>query len=386
MLRLSAGGHQVNGAKQFWIGFGVSALLLALFFLTVDFGRMLDAIAGANYVYAAPAVGLYLLAVLFRTLRWRQLLRHMRVISVGRLYPVVVVGYMANNLLPLRLGELVRSYYVGEREGISKTSALVTIFVERLLDALTLLLFIAAIAVFIPVVGVAEAFGERYGVSWQLLVAALSVPFVAAFGALLLMAFSPSRARAIGIGLIRPLPDGTKARLVHTIDMVLNGLVPLRSPGAIISLFAMSLPIWLLEAGLFFLIGLSFGLHEVYDNPGEMAVAIVLVTAVANIGSSVPAAPGGIGLFELVARETLVLLPLAAIDRSVAAGYVAVVHAALLLPMIVLGQVFLWGQQVSLRTLSRAGRSTVAGPETVGSAAPLPADTSTKHVDGGHAE
>ena len=89
----------------------------------------------------------------------------------------------------------------------------------------------------------------------------------------------------------------------------------------------------------------------------ELAVAVVLVTAIANIGSSIPAAPGGIGLFELLARETLVLLPLATVDRSVAGGFAAVVHAALLLPMILLGQLFLWAEQVSFRKLSQAGRA-----------------------------
>ena len=83
----------------------------------------------------------------------------------------------------------------------------------------------------------------------------------------------------------------------------------------------------------------------------------MLVTAIANIGSSIPAAPGGLGLFELVARETLVLLPLAAVDRAAAGAYVAVVHAALLMPMIVMGQAFLWVQHVSLGSLSLAGRS-----------------------------
>jgi uncharacterized membrane protein YbhN (UPF0104 family) len=91
---------------------------------------------------------------------------------------------------------------------------------------------------------------------------------------------------------------------------------------------------------------------------------MVLVTAISNIGSSVPAAPGGIGLFELVARETLVLLPLAVIDRSTATAYVTVVHAVLLLPMIVLGQVFLLSGSVSLRRLWQAGGSLTTEPET----------------------
>ena len=347
----------MNSGKKFWIGLGVSVALLALFLLTLDIGRLFEALAGANYLFVAPAVGLYMVSVLFRTLRWQQLLRHMRPVGLLRLYPVVVVGYMANNLLPMRLGELVRSYYVSEREGISKTSALVTIFIERLLDALTLLLFIAAIALFVPLIGLAEAFSERTGVSWPLLVAALSVPFVAAFGSLLMVAFAPTRASAIAKALASPLPRRLGLRLRHLFDMFLDGVEPLRSPGKILVLFLLSVPIWLFEAGLFFLIGYSFGLYEVYPSLGQMAVAVVLVTAIANIGSSIPAAPGGIGLFELVARETLVLLPLAAVDRGLAGGYVAVVHATLLLPMIILGQIFLWTQHISLRSLSRAGRS-----------------------------
>ena len=74
--------------------------------------------------------------------------------------------------------------------------------------------------------------------------------------------------------------------------------------------------------------------------------------------------PGGIGLFELVARETLVLLPLAVIDRSTATAYITVVHAVLLLPMIVLGQVFLLSGSVSLRRLWQAGGSLTTESET----------------------
>ena len=342
--------------RKYWIGLAVSVVLLALFLLTVDVRGMLTAIGDANYVFVVPAVAMYLVSILFRSLRWQTLLKHMRPVKVTRLYPVVVVGYMANNLLPMRMGELVRSYYVGEREGISKTSALVTIFIERLLDALTLLMFIAAIALFVPLIGLAEGFSEKSGVAWPLLVIAVSLPFVAAFGGLLFVALVPSKARAASTVLLSPLPGTLAGRLGRFVDLFLDGLSPLRSPGTILVLFLLSIPIWLFEAALFFLIGFSFDLHQVYDGPGELAVAAVLVTSLANIGSSVPAAPGGLGLFEIVARETLVLLPLATVDRAVAGGYVAVVHAALLLPMIILGQVFLWTQHLSLAGLSRSGQ------------------------------
>jgi hypothetical protein len=95
-------------------------------------------------------------------------------------------------------------------------------------------------------------------------------------------------------------------------------------------------------------------LDSVFDNLGEMAVAAVLVTAIANIGSSIPAAPGGIGLFELITTEILVVLPLASVDPAVAGAFALVTHAALLLPTIFLGQIFLWAGHISLRRLSKA--------------------------------
>ena len=354
-------------SRNLWLGLGISALFLGLFAWTVDLGRMLDALAEADYIYLAPGIGLYLVSVLFRTFRWQVLLRHMRPISIRRLYPVVVVGYMANNLLPLRLGELLRSYYVGEREGISKTSALATIFIERVLDALTLLFFVAVIALFVPVVGLAEAFGDRFNVPWPFLVLAFSAPFVVAFGTLLLFAAYPERARALAIAAVKPLPDRSQAPLHGMVDLFLDGLMPLRSPQTLTLLLLLSVPVWLFESGLFFLVGYSFGLHHVYENLGEMAVAMVLVTAIANIGSSVPAAPGGVGLFELVALETVLFLPLAAVEENVAAAFAAVVHATLLLPMIALGQLFLWRQHLSLARLSKVGRAahaTAAAVET----------------------
>ena len=364
------GGGYLHGSAKFWIGISVSAVLLALFIFTVDLGRFLDALSGANYTLVAPAAGIYLVSILFRTLRWQLLLRHLRPISVARLYPVVVVGYMANNLLPMRLGELVRSYYVGEREGISKTTALATIFIERLLDALILLVFIAVIALFVPLLGVAEGFGERSSVPWPLLVVGISLPFVAAFGLLLLIALAPNRARVVAATVIRPLPQRLEKRLNPLVDMFLGGLISLSSPRKILGLFLLSIPIWLFEAALFTIIGFSFGLDRAFDNLGEMVAAMVLVTAIANIGSSIPAAPGGIGLFELIARETLVLLALASIDRADAGAYVTVVHATLLLPMIVLGQVFLWTQHISFGSLSRAGRS-VPGTDDAGDGDPV---------------
>jgi len=342
-------------AGKFWLGLGLSVVLVALFFMTVDVGHMADALARANYLYVAPAVALYMIGVVFRTMRWQVLLRHIKPVSNRRLFPVVVIGYMANNLLPMRLGEVVRSYYLGEREQISKSSALATIFIERIFDALTLLLFVAVVALFVPVSGVAAGFGEQWGVAPILLAAGLSLPFVAAFGVMLLLSRWPERTRNLAIMMMKPLPQRfPHERALHIVEYFLAGFASLASPRKIALLFALSVPVWGFETGLFYLIGFSFGFHLVYDNLWHLAAAMALVTALANIGSSIPSSPGGIGLFELIARETLVLLPLAVVDRSDAAAFAAVSHFALLLPMIILGQVFLWAGNLSLRRLAQA--------------------------------
>jgi uncharacterized protein (TIRG00374 family) len=351
----------VVGNLKFWIGIGISIALLMLFLLTVDMGRMIDALSEVDYIYLAPAVAMYLVSTYLRSLRWSVLLRHMKPVSANRLYPVVVVGYMANNLLPMRLGELIRSYYVGEREGVSKTSALVTVFVERVFDAITLLFFIMVIALFVPEMKrVAQSFGEESGIPWPLLVAGLSLPFIGAMTSLVLFAVYPSKTRELILWFAKLLPRRFEETLDSLIETFLLGLAPLRSMKMLVALFLLSIPIWITEAAVFFLIGLPFGFVGLHSGPGAMAVTMVLVTAITNIGSSIPAAPGGLGLFEIIARETLALGPLVSVDRSVAAAFAVVVHAVILLPMIILGQVILWTGHISLGRLSREGQRDTA--------------------------
>ena len=340
-------------SMKYWIGIGLSVLLLAVFFHTADVRRMVEALAGADYWYLIPAVGANLVSVYFRTLRWTVMLRHLKPVRTFRLYPVVAIGYMANNLLPMRLGELVRSYYVGEREGINKASALVTVLTERVLDALTLLLFVAGLAPFVSVSGLLQSFEERFSIPWQLPVVCFILLFVSTFVALVLVAVYPEKTREAALWLTRHLPPRFRSLLDSLLGMLFEGLSPLRSPQKLALMFGLSIPIWLTEAAVFYIVGFSFGVDSAHAGAGQMAITMVLVTAITNLGSSVPLAPGGIGLFETIARETLVLGPLASVDRSVAAGFALVVHAVLLLPMIVLGQVFLWANHLSLRRLSQ---------------------------------
>ena len=342
-----------------WIGIGLTAILLIAFLLTVDVVKMFDSLVEANYVFVLQAIALYFISLLFRTLRWKMLLTHMQDISLSRLYPVVAVGYMANNILPMRLGEFVRSYYLREREGVSVSAALATVFVERVIDALTLLIFIVAIAFIVPlgVGGVVEGLGERSGIAWPLIVLGATIPFILCFTVFMLVARYPEFTLSITAKIFSRFPGKIKSVLNNLAETFVVGLSALKNPQLIIGMFIVSVPIWLFEAALFYLIGISFDFQNHLGGHVNLALISVLVTAITNIGASIPAAPGGIGLFEIIARETLVLIPLGIIDRSIAAGYAAVVHATLLIPIILLGQIILWWDNISLNRLWIMGKN-----------------------------
>src|SRR5215212_3479150 len=112
--------------KKFWLG-----LVVSVFFLIL-------------------ALVLYFAGVAVRTVRWQILLRPiLPKTSLRKLYEVVVIGYMANDVLPARLGEVVRAFVLNRRTGVTKSAILGTIVVERIFDGITMVGFIAVSALFI---------------------------------------------------------------------------------------------------------------------------------------------------------------------------------------------------------------------------------------------
>ena len=124
-------------------------MILSLVFLAVfvfrsrhDLGQIPDSFAHANYWWVAASIPVYFAGAWFRAWRWKYLLRPLGEMRVAALYPIVIIGFMANNLVPARAGELVRAYVVGEQEKVSKMAALGTIAVDRVFDGITLLPFL----------------------------------------------------------------------------------------------------------------------------------------------------------------------------------------------------------------------------------------------------
>ena len=337
---------------RFWVGVAVSVLFLGILVYQVDFVEIQRSLRQANYLYVIPAIAVYFIAVYFRAVRGRYLLSPITSFRVGRLYPVVVIGYMANNLLPARLGELVRSYYLSQRENCSASTALATVMVERVYDGLTLLLFAAVSAPVLLMLGQFQGYGTMSGATASVLAAVAIGVFLAGLAALTVLAKTSADGAFAGwfLRLVSTTQGRDKIRdLIHSF---IQGLEILNSPGKHLALLLYSIPIWLLEGSMYFLVGISFGLDEIFPSVGVFMLAALLLTATSNLGTALPAAMGGIGPFELVAQVTLVAL---GGDPSVAGAYAAFLHLVTLwLPVNLAGLALLWTQNISLKQLTSA--------------------------------
>lgn len=318
----------------------------------MDLGDTWGKLGEANYLLLPPAVAIYFGAVYFRTLRWQYLLSPIKSLALVRLYPVVVVGYMANNLLPLRLGEVVRAYYVGDREKISKMSALATIAVERVLDGLTLLFILAVVSMFLPIVGLLQGIGDRAGIAWVPIALAMSTPFVVIAAVMILASYSPPWLEVVVYRVSGAMPALVRVKLRELFHQFIGGLEVLKSPRHLLAVFILSLPVWLLEALMYYILALSFHMDQLFSVT-EMAGVILFVTSISNLATSLPAAGGGIGTFEVAATLTLTIL---GVDIDTASAYTIVVHSALLVPVTLLGLIYIWIDKVTLVQLTRGSR------------------------------
>ena len=347
----------IFGNRAFWYGAVGSAVFIAVFIvLFVDFKTIGDVLGRVNYALVAPALVLYFLAVWFRTARWKFLLRPL----IGRpdrsIYAVVVVGYMANNLIPVRIGEVVRAYYLSLREKCSAPAAFGTVAVERASDVLTLLFFLAA-AGLMGTIGVERAVGDLSasvpGGAAVLALAAL-LPFIGVVSVVIVIstASPESVLRWIDRSMFM-VGRGLRSRLLSIAERLLEGLTVVSSPRDLFKLFLLSVPVWASEAAMYYLIALGFDLRPVFDSQLEFIAVILVFTAAANLAGVLPSTAGSWGPFDFFGAAALVAL---GVGQDVAAAYALTVHVALWVPPTVLGAVLLIVDGRSLSGLVRGVR------------------------------
>ena len=258
------------------IGVLISVVCLYLVLRGVDLGQTASLLGTARLPWLGLAVVGVTADLAFRALRWQRLIAPIKPVPLLRLSGYMLVGYLANNVLPARLGELVRSHYLGDREGISRSATLGTVVVERVVDTVVLVGIGAAAILILNVRGVVVS-AILVGVAMAgLLVVALAVALAAHRlpGAGRIAAFLGRWPRVKGIVL--RLRDGLRvAALPRTI-----------AASALLSVAAWSCTVLAVLA-----VGQSLGIELTV---GEGA----LLAAGTNLATAIPSGPGYLGTFE----------------------------------------------------------------------------------------
>lgn len=323
---------------QFWLGILISVLFVWLALRGLKLDQVWLNIRSANYWWLLPSVLVYFLAVWARTWRWGYMLRPLKEISTPRLFPVVVIGYMGNNIFPFRAGELLRSYVLRLREDIPISASIATVVVERVFDGLVMLAFVFIALPLTPIPG-----DENGGI--RLMVILASGAFFAAMIIFFIMAAFPDQLYRLAAWFAdHLLPLKIATPLLGFLRRFLSGLESLRSFRSVLMIFFTSVVIWLLETVKYWFVMQAFDFQVSF-------FALMLMNGVVNLATTLPSAPGYIGTFDEPGIE---ILKVYGVDGNIAAAYTLVLHVALWLPITILGGYFMIQEGLSLSALSDA--------------------------------
>ena len=288
------------------LGLAISAVALALVVRQVDLEAAWEVLREASPAWVVASIACIAVDVALRALRWRGILAPVARLPLPPVAASLLVGYLANNVLPARLGELVRSHHLGDRTGISRASVLGTVVVERIVDTGVLVAIASAAIVVLSVRGlVASAVLLGLAVT-GLLVAGLALALVAHR--------LPFADRVIAAVERRPSVAGAAARLR-------GGLAVAGRPHTMAGAIGWSVAAWAATIVAFAAAGQAIGLELTWGQAALLAAGVSLVTAI-------PAGPGYVGTFELAAVQ---IGQAVGIDADAAFALALLVHASILL-------------------------------------------------------
>ncbi|HET8712925.1 MAG TPA: lysylphosphatidylglycerol synthase transmembrane domain-containing protein [Gemmatimonadales bacterium] len=328
------------------IGLIVSVALLAWVLQRINLREVWDHAQHADGWLLLLTVTVATITFPVRTIRWQLILRDRdgRRLPFVPLWHATTIGFMANNLLPARAGEVARAYVASRQLPVRFSTALASIVVERVFDGL-MMLGLMALAIAAPSFPAHALVGGR---SLAAIAASTAVLFVVLLAVALLVANRPSFWLAFVARIARHLlPARFADRIVHASDGIIEGLTVLKNPGRFAGVVLWSLVLWLKNAAAFAICFRAFGLAVPLE-------AALVLQAIIGFGVAVPSTPGYIGVFE---AATLVTLGFYGVSSSLAASYALTYHVTTFIPITLLGFWSLSRLHLRLREVGRAAET-----------------------------
>ncbi len=324
---------------QILLGITISAALLYFSLRGIRFSEVVEHVRMARLAPMLLAVVLATLTFVLRIFRWQLLLRgdDGRRLKAGPLWHAIAMGFMSNNVLPLRMGEVVRTLAAARLTDTRFTAVLASVAVERLFDAITVVGLLA--------LGLFTATLPESGLSTKMerIVTFGGLAALAGLVLATLVVMFPLAAERVVRKLIPS--DRLATRLIGLIEGVRHGLSVLGSPGRVAGVAFWSLAVWGLSALSFYIMFAAFGIEV--DFSGAL-----LMQGLIMFGIALPSTPGYVGAFE---APIIIVLGLYGIDKNLAAAYALTYHVTTFIPITLLGAWSVARTNLGLTTLRRDG-------------------------------
>ncbi len=300
----------MNRTARTLIGIAISAVALYLAMPPrAEWGNVAAAFARVRYGFLVPISLLCAYSIVVRCQRWQLLLRPVGAVPFLPLFSATSIGFLCNMVLPLRVGEVVRPVLLARRTDVPVSSVLASVLLERLLDMLTILVFLGLVMCLVPVSNTIRQSG------------------------IVFLAFA-----IIAVAIIVALPAHARERAEAALQSFISGLQGIGESAVLLRILAYSVYLWMVIASVF-----AIGFYACHLDVPAVSGALALVTVVAGAVSA-PSAPGFIGTFQ---AGCVVGLGLFGVNHADAIPYAFVVWGAQWLTQVVLGVVFLLRENVS---------------------------------------
>jgi glycosyltransferase 2 family protein len=332
------------------IGLAVTAAFLAWAVRGTHWDEVLAGLKSVDLLLLLASAAIATLTFPLRTIRWQVMLRQ----EDGAPYPwralwhAVAIGFMANNVLPARAGEFGRAFVVSRQVPVRFTTALASIGVERVFDALVMLALMAVAIAAPSFPAQTTVFGTPLGT----LATRAALLFGAVFVVAMIVVIRPAPwLRAFERVVRWAFPARLAEKLARMAEGLVAGLEVLKRPGRFAAVLFWSLVLWLTNAASFAVCFRAFGLHVPIEGS-------LLLQGILGFGVALPSSPGFWGIFE---KGTQLTLQIYGIGSSLALAYAVAYHLTGFIPITVLGLSSLSRVHLHLRDLRGVRPAAVGG-------------------------
>jgi hypothetical protein len=289
---------------------------------------VVGALRQADLRWIAVGLAIYSCGFMTRATRWEKLMRPVKPIPASQLLRPMVIGFFANNVLPFRMGELVRAHVTGNKFGISRTAALGTIVLERIFDTISFLSIFLAIAFFFPFPD-----GVRHG---AYVLGAGCAGLIAA-----LVFASKYQAKTNALIARLPVPPKWQQKIQRLMADFTHGVSGMMHGHFVAQALVLSMAVWGIEGTTGYCIARAFTSQITY--PQAYFVMFFLGLAV-----TLPQAPGYVGTMELFGVMAFSLL---GIPKNIGLSIVLTLHGCQFVFIAGMGIWALWKENLSLSRL-----------------------------------